>query len=76
MHAARNDGACDSSSQENDAGELIDPDVITDDPFSILFEVFEEIAGFGLVYLILEQFHFGLAFHIGLAGQYEDLYFL
>ncbi len=56
------------------AVEELDEDVIALDPLVVFAEVGEEVFGFGVGGLMIEQGVGGLAFHVGLAGEDEELH--
>ena len=56
------------------AFEELDEDVVALDPLVVFAEMGEEVFGFGVGGLMIEQGVGGFAFHVGLAGEEEDLH--
>ena len=56
------------------AAQVLDEHVVADDPLAVLAEVLEQVFGLGRLGLVLQQTILGLALHVGLSGQDEDLH--
>ena len=53
--------------------EVLDEHVVADDPLAVLAQVLEQVLGLGVLGLVIQQTVRGLAFHVRLAGEDEDL---